>query len=165
MPDGLREWVSSIREQNGLCAFSDSSWTAPKSVCGYCVMMAGGPIAFSSRKLNLIADSSAMSEYSAGSACTKEVAFVRNLLNELGFTVQGPVILGVDNVAAIKISEDRGATKLTKHFDFAAYRLRDECEHLRVRVVWTNTELQTADIFTKALDSDAFYRHRKTLLR
>merc|ERR1712025_480444 len=85
-------------------------------------MMCGAPVAFSSRKLNVIADSSALSEYSAASACTKELTFVRNLLNELGYPINGPVIMGVDNVAAIKISEDRGATKLTKHFDFAAFR-------------------------------------------
>ena len=127
--------------------------------------MCGGPIAFSARKLNVIADSSALAEYSAGSSCSKEINFVRNLLSEIGYPIHGPVIMGVDNVAAIKISEDRGATKLTKHFDFAAYRLRDEVEHQRIKVVWVNTYDQVADIFTKPLDEKSFFRHRRAMLR
>jgi hypothetical protein len=165
VPDGLRDHSDVIHQHGGLCSLSDSSWTAPKSTCGYCVLMAGGPIAFSSRKLNVIADSSALAEYSAASACTKENTFVRNLLSELGYCISGPVILGVDNTAAIKISEDRGATKLTKHFDFAVYRLRDEVEHNRVKVVWVNTYDQVADLFTKALDEKSFFRQRAVLLR
>ena len=53
----------------------------------------------SSRKLNVIADSSALAEYSAASACCKELTFVRHLLGELHFALPGPVTLAVDNSA------------------------------------------------------------------
>ena len=66
----------------------------------------------------------------------------------------------VDNTAAITIAEKQGVTKLTKHFDFAVYRIRDEVEHLRARMHWVETYYQTADIFTKALDDKTFLRHR-----
>ena len=71
-----------------------------------------------------------------------------------------PIITGVDNTAAIKISEKHGVTKLTKHFDFCAGRLRDEVEHCRTSLKYVNTHDQTADIFTKALDEKTFIRHR-----
>ena len=72
----------------------------------------------------------------------------------------GPIIIGVDNTAAITIAEKNGATKLTKHFDFAKHRLREETECERVKPVWVDTYNQTADIFTKALDEKSFLRHR-----
>tara|TARA_B110000037_G_C17122776_1_gene506603 strand:- start:2707 stop:5415 length:2709 start_codon:yes stop_codon:yes gene_type:complete len=165
LPNCLSEHVKIVRNKAGLHAFSDSTWTAPKSTCGYAVFMCGGPIAYSSRKLNLIADSSALAEYSCASSCSKELSFVRFLLSELHFPVHGPIVLGVDNTAAITISEKNGATKLTKHFDFAVHRLRDEVEHLRVKPVWVDTEHQTGDIFTKALDEKAFLRHRDTFYK
>ena len=160
VPDCFSDCASHIRDKGGLHAFSDSTWTAPKSSCGYTVFMSGGPIAFSSRKLNVVADSTALAEYSAASACAKETSFVRFLLGELHFSIPGPIITGVDNTAAIKISEKHGVTKLTKHFDFCASRLRDEVEHCRTSLKYVNTHDQTADIFTKALDEKTFIRHR-----
>ena len=160
VPDCMSAHAQLVRDKGGLHAFCDSTWTVPKSSCGYVVYFAGGPIAYSSRKLNLIADSTALAEYSSASACSKELTFIRLLLNELGGTVPGPIVMGVDNTAAITIAEKNGATKLTKHFDFAVHRLRDDVEHLRIKLHYVDTEAQTADIFTKALDEKAFLRHR-----
>lgn len=151
---------NTIRENHGLHAFSDSTWTAPRSICGYTVFRSGGPIAWSARKLHVIADSTALAEYSAASATSKELSFVRNMLFELGAMVHGPIALAVDNKAAIKISEERGVSKLTKHFDFAAHRIRDEVEHLRLRCYFVDTDSQLADIFTKALGDWVFMRLR-----
>jgi hypothetical protein len=160
VPECFRSWSESIHDNCGVYAYSDASWTAPKSTCGYSVFMSGGPITWSSRKLNVIADSSALAEYSAASATSKELAFVRNILHELHVKLKGPFVLAVDNTAAIKISEQRGVTKLTKHFDFAAYRIRDEVERQRVRCVFVDTYDQTADVLTKALSDYEFMRHR-----
>ena len=165
IPEDLASQSDAIRKCRGIFAYSDSTWTAPKSTCGYVVFMAGGPVAFSSRKLNIIADSSALAEYSAGSACSKELTYIRNLQTELDNSLSGPIVMGVDNTACIKISNEPGAGKLTKHFDFAQFRLRDEVENLRLTTVWVSTDYQTADIFTKALDEKTFLYHRGKLMR
>ena len=161
IPAALQGSQAEIRNKYGLHAYSDSSWTVPKSMSGYGVFLAGGPVSFASRKINVIADSSALAEYSAVSACSKELSFVRNLLNELNFTVNGPIILAVDNTASIKIAENVGVTKLTKHFDFAVHRIRDEVEALRAKLIHVPTSSQLADIFTKALDEATFLSLRK----
>ena len=106
-----------------------------------------------------------LAEYSCASATCKELTFVRNLLSELHVQIPGPITLAVDNSAAIKIAKERGVTKLTKHFDFAAHRIRSEYEHLRVLPTWVDTFDQTADLFTKALEEHAFTRHRDKLLQ
>lgn len=163
VPSCLSDHASNIRSQHGFCGFSDSTWTVPKSTCGYVVFLSGGPVAWSSRKLNVVADSSALAEYSATSAASKEYTFVRNLLSELHSAVVGTAVLAVDNKASITISEQRGVTKLTKHFDFAVHRIRDEVEHQRIRCYHVSTYDQIADIFTKPLGEQVFHRHRAHL--
>ena len=160
IPDCLSAHAESIRANQGVHAFSDASWTAPKSTGGYVVFMSGGPIAWSSRKIHVITDSSALAEYSSASATAKELSFVRNLLRDLQRPLFAPTTLLVDNKAAIKISEEHGVSKLTKHFDFAAHRLRDDVEHMRLRCVFVSTYDQTADPLTKAMSDYEFMRHR-----
>ena len=54
-----------------------------------------------------------------------------------------------------------GVTKLTKHFDFAAHRVRDDVEALRCKLVKVDTHVNVADIFTKALDEKKFLELRQ----
>ena len=89
-----------------------------------------------------------------------DILHLSYIADELGMQFPKPIKLQMDNTAAITISEKNGATKLTKHFDFAVHRLRDEVEHLRVKPLYVETYYQTADIFTKALDDTTFIRHR-----
>ena len=49
-------------------------------------------------------------------------------------------------------------TKLTKHFDFAAHRVRDDVESLRCKLIKVDTHVNVADIFTKALDEKKFFQ-------
>ena len=164
VPDALLAASPDITNKYGLHAYSDSSWNSPKSTYGYCVFAAGGLISYCSRKNNVIADSAALAEYSGVSAATKELLFDRNLFNEIGRTVSGPIVLGVDNTASISIAEKEGVTKLTKHFDFAASRVREEVSCLRVRLMHVGTAEMTADIFTKPLDAATFLRLRERLI-
>ena len=60
----------------------------PRSACGHVVFLGGGPVAWQARKLNIIADSVALAEYSAASGASKEVSFVRHILSELHMLVE-----------------------------------------------------------------------------
>ena len=82
----------------------------------------------------------------------------------MGFALKAPVVTAVDNSAAITIGGQQSVTKLTKHFDFANNRVRDDVESLRVKLVWVSTGSQTADIFTKPLDASSFLHLRRELL-
>ena len=42
--------------------------------------------------------------------------------------------------------------------------VRDTCDASKVRVVYVRTEDQHADLFTKPLDIEKFYKHAKTVL-
>ena len=118
--------------------------------------MYGGPISFASKRLRVIATSSAEAEYAAASYACKEVVFVRNLLTDLGFKLSGPTVELVDNMAAIKIAENNGVTAHTKHFAHAIHLIRHHLHHGTVALYFVGTRSQQADGLTKALDKHKF---------
>ncbi|XP_075157808.1 uncharacterized protein LOC142231074 [Haematobia irritans] len=72
---------------DGLCCFSDADWGSNaidrKSYSGYVLFFAGGPIAWESKKQDVVALSSMEAEYIAMSQAVKEISFHRSLLMEL----------------------------------------------------------------------------------
>ena len=161
-PDGLKDPESARLIENtcGFVAYSDASWHKPDhlgyNMFGYVVCLYGGPVAFAAKRLKVVAHSSAEAEYAAASYSCKEIAFVRNVCSELELGVDGPVCLAVDNEAAIKIAENRGATGRTKHFSDAIHYIRHMLDHLVVRLRYVSTHEQLADGFTKPLDKGKF---------
>ena len=51
----------------------------------------------------------------------------------------------------------------TRHIDLRHSLVRDACDAGKVRVVCVRTEDQHADLFTKPLDKQTFYKHAKTV--
>ena len=100
---------------------------------GYIVYLYGGPICFTSKRLSVVALSSAEAEYAAGTSACKEVQFIRHILTDLGFKLSGPTILAVDNQAAIKIAENIGVTARNKHFKDCLHYFRHQVEHKVVK--------------------------------
>ena len=153
-PDGLHH-ASEINSNCGFVAYSDSSWRKPDelgfNMFGYLVMLYGGCVAFVAKRLKVIAHSSAEAEYAGSSYACKEVAFVRNVCSELDLGINGPVCLGVDNEAAIKIAHNRGVTSQNKHFSDAIHYIRHMVDHLIVKMRFVSTNSQLADGFTKPL--------------
>ena len=156
-PNGFDASTSShISSHHGLVAYSDASWNKTddfgRNMFGYVVYLYGGPISFTSKRMNVVALSSAEAEYAAAAAACKEIHFIRNVLTDLGVSCPGPTILSVDNQAAIKISENLGVTARNKHFKDTIHYFRDRVEHLAVKPIFVTTNHQRADGFTKALD-------------
>ena len=147
---------SRIASNNGLVAYSDSSWNKSdqlgRNMFGYIIYLYGGPICFTSKRLNVVALSSAEAEYAAAAASCKEIHFIRNVLTDLDIKLQGPTILAVDNQAAIKIAENMGVTARNKHFKDTIHYFRDQVDHQCVKPVYVSTRDQLADGLTKALD-------------
>ena len=150
----------SIVASGGLLAYSDSSWRRPDRLgfnsFGYVVYLFGAPVSFASKRLKVIAHSSAEAEYAACSYACREVVFVRNVLGDLGFKISGPTVVAVDNQAAIKIAENMGVTGRTKHFGDAIHYLRHLVDHRAVSLTFVRTNAQHADGFTKPLGKTPF---------
>ena len=149
-----------VENNCGFSAYSDASWHKGDelgyNMFGYVVYLYGGPVAFSAKRLKVVALSSAEAEYAAASYSCKEITFVRAMCNELDLEVKGAVALHVDNEAAIKIAENRGVSGRNKHFIDAIHYIRHMIDHLYVKVFYVPTADQLADGFTKPLDKSKF---------
>ena len=161
--DGLRDEQAAIDGNLGFVAYSDSSFGDAQPVYGYCCFMANGPIAFCSKKLKS-AQSSCEAEYAAAFFAAKEIAFIRNVLDDLGFPCSGYTVLGCDNSAAIDVANDLGVSARIKHFERAIHLVRDMVTELKMKLVFVRTTNQLADIFTKPLGKTDFQRLRNRFL-
>ena len=158
VPDGLDKYTSDIERNYGFVAYSDSSWgnKYPYPMFGYGIYLYGGLISFASKQLKTVAFSSCEAEYAAAAYCCKEIEFVRNLCYDMGVTLQGRLVLAVDNTACIDVAHDVGVSSRTKHFDRAIHYLRDLTQLRRVVPVHVTTDLQRADGYTKSLSKSAY---------
>lgn len=151
---------SQIKINHGLHAYSDSSWHQPDelgyNMFGFIIFLFGAPIAYVAKRLKVIALSSAEAEYSAMSNTCKELTFIRQILNDLGLLLSGPIILLVDNQAAISICINSGVTARNKHFTDAVHNCRHDYVHQKILPIFVSTKHQLADGFTKALIKAAF---------
>ena len=116
----------------------------------------GAPICFTSKQLRVVALSSAEAEYAAASYTCREIVFVRNVLVDLGFQIQLPTVLCVDNKAAIEIAHNLGVTSRNKHFTDAIHYFRHLVDHRVVVPTHVASQHQRADGFTKCLGKSAF---------
>jgi hypothetical protein len=133
---------------------SDSDWGSceddRRSVTGVVVKVAGGPVAWSSRKQKTVALSSCEAEFLALSEAVKEALWLRQILIELGINFDDPVTIYVDNQAAIALSKNAVQHQRSKHIDIRYFRVRDEVEQGRIAVIYVPTGENTADLLTKA---------------
>jgi len=168
-PSGLDPSMrESIIASGGLVAFSDSTWRRPDhhgfNMFGFVIYFMGAPISFASKQLKVVALSSAEAEYAAASYTCREVVFVRNVLVDLGFHIQFPTVICVDNRAAIEIAHNIGVTSRNKHFVDAIHYFRHLVDHRVVVPTHVLTKYQRADGFTKCLGKSPFREWLRMLL-
>ena len=105
---GLSVIYSSLKE--GLYAMSDSDWSSGKSISGYVLLLAGGPVVWGSKKQPVTAISSTEAEYYSASACGVETLATRHVVNEdLNTTIQATPVY-IDNSACVNL-----ATRTSTH--------------------------------------------------
>lgn len=136
--------------------FSDSDWAGDradrKSVSGYVVMLKGGPIQWKSRKQKVVAKSTAEAEYIAASTCVQELIWFRHFFEEIKRDFGSePIILNVDNQAALQMTKNPVYLSKTKHIDIQVHHIRDEVKQNRVKLQHVDGTSNPADILTKPL--------------
>ena len=93
-----------------LVGFIDSHWDGDsidmKDNSGYVLMLAHGPICFSSKKKHIISLSSAEVEYRGAVNAATQCVWLQGILGELGFAFNSPIVIWCDNEHEINISTD-----------------------------------------------------------
>ena len=149
-----------------LQGYSDSDWGGSddmKSTSGYCFNLGSGMFSWSCKKQDIVAQSTAEAEFISATAAANQALWLRKVLVDLNMTQKGSTEVFVDNKAAIAISNNPVFHGKTKHFNIKLFFLREVQKEGSVSLKYCKTDLQLADIFTKALPRSKFEFLRKKL--
>lgn len=148
--------------ESELIGFSDSDYAndieTRRSTTGYICFLSNGPITWSAQRQKMVTLSTTESEYVAASAATKEIMWIRTLLDDVGCSCDKATTLYIDNQSAIRLVKNPEFHKRTKHIDIRYHFIREKVTEGKLVVEYVPTELQRADILTKALPTDRFKR-------
>ena len=151
---------------NGLLACTDSDWAdspeARKSRSGHFLKFANGAFSWLSRRQKTVALSSTEAEYMSLSDCSRQVAWIKMLLEEIGYKL-GPLPICSDNQGAIFISSNPITERRSKHIDIRYHYVRELVEDKKVEVFYVSTDDNPADLFTKNLGRIKFLKFREML--
>ena len=138
-----------------LDGYTDADWGSNpvdrKSISGYTFLIGDGPVTWTSKKQQTVALSSMEAEYMAASLATREAMWLRTLLKELGFELEGPTTLHTDNQSAIQFAKNSGFHARSKHIDIQYHFVREKIISNEIIIPYCASEDNLADIFTKAL--------------
>jgi hypothetical protein len=84
------------------------------------------------------------------------VIFAKYLLEEIGIQLQFPINILCDNVGAIYLANNHCNSHRTKHIDTRQHFVREWVEDDILKIIFTPTLKNTADIFTKNTSEEMF---------
>jgi len=158
IPSGLPDsGLDAFRANFGLHGISDASWLL-RSVGGYLLMFCNGPIDWSVRIIKVICHSSAEAEIAAGCMMGKRLPFIRQLLSDCHVKLEHPIVIFLDNTAALLLIDRMGASPKTAHFLRWQFYLRWLTTHNHVLPFFVPTKLMLADPMTKCVDQVTLLR-------
>ena len=138
-----------------LRAFSDSDWAGcpdtRRSVTEFCTFLGSSLISWKSKKQTTISKSSTEAEYRALASTACEIQWLQFLLNELHQPLPLPVPLYCDNRSAIHLAHNPAFHERTKHIELDCHLVREKIQAGLLHLLPVPSNLQLADIFTKAL--------------
>jgi hypothetical protein len=129
------------------------------SVSGYTIFLLGVPILWKSKAQRSVTLSSAEAEFVACAEAAKEIKFVAQILNDMGIQVQTPIIVRVDNVGAIFMTENVSTSGRTKHIDVRFHYVREFVEANFLKIIFVRSENNFADGFTKNVSGAIYDAH------
>ncbi|KAF7768406.1 hypothetical protein Agabi119p4_7649 [Agaricus bisporus var. burnettii] len=150
----------------GVIAYSNSDWASDpedrKSITGNFVTIANGTISWLSRKQKTVALSSTEAEYMAISDCLQQLIWVSQLLTEIGFEIQTPMLYG-DNMGSLFWSTSEVQEKRSKYIDIRFHYIRELLEQKQISLDWIDGSKNPADVLTKNLEKVKFSLFRSML--
>ena len=146
-------------------AYCDANYTTNRSQSGFGIWMANACIISCSRRQKCVVLSTCEAELIALSAATCEVLWLRNLLWELGFAVDGPTPIYCDNSGAVAVANNPVNYRHLKHVDRRHFFVQDAVNSGAVTVPHVDSDKNLADILTKIYDSAPLFERMSSKLR
>ena len=82
----------------------------------------------------------------------------------LDFKVKLPIIVRVDNLGAIFMSDNISVSQRTKHVDARYQFVQQFSLEGFIKVIFVKTDENDADLFTKNLDGEKYEKHSEKLI-
>ena len=151
-----------------LICYADSSFADDTDSCrsryGFQIYYGNALISWKSKLGSGVKLSTAEAEYVCAMQATKEIMWLRHMLEELHLGVAGPVVIYEDNQACIKMAENPIVSGRNKHMCTKMHYIRERIREKDVRLQYIPTKDQMADILTKNLPSHKFIPLREKML-
>eukprot|EP00253_Pinus_taeda_P027908 PITA_27908 len=133
------------------------------STSGYAMSLGSGAVSWRSRKQLVPADSTTEAEYMAAVEATKEIVWLRKILEDLQVKQVQSTPLMIDNTSAIKLAKNPKFHDRMKHINTKYHLIRHHVEAKTIHLRHCSTNEQIADIFTKALRREKLEQFRMML--
>ncbi|XP_047158697.1 uncharacterized mitochondrial protein AtMg00810-like [Vigna umbellata] len=149
-------------EELKLVGYTDSDFGGDqierKSTSGNIYFINRAPISWSSKKQTVITLSSCETEYIAGCYAVCLGVWLNEVSKELKVQTDRPVELKMDNTSAISLAKNpvSHGRRRSKHIEVKYHFLRDMVNKGRFELTHCRTDLQLANMFTKALKLERF---------
>ena len=124
-----------------------------KSVSGGIFCLNGMIVGWTCRKQAAVAMSTTEAEFASASHAGQELLGLRELLTELKFDVVLPMMMEMDNQAAIRQLENEESSTRAKHIDIKIKFIKDYAKKGIVKPTYIPTKAMVADLLTKAFSA------------
>jgi hypothetical protein len=167
--NGTKDLKLNLSTNNGLkiYAYIDASFATHsdfKGQTGLAVTLGTGVVLAKSVKQRLVTKSSTEAELVAISDVLSHVIWIRNFLIEQGYEVD-PAVIYQDNKSTIALTDKgRPCSSRTRHVSIRYFFVKDYVERKEVIIEYMPTEEMIADILTKPLTGELFFKLRDKLM-
>ena len=103
------------------------------------------------RKQDVIALSTAESEFVAITETCKELMWTRALMKDLGMEIREPSVIRTDSQSCMAMIENHKFSNRSKHIDTKNHFVKDHIEKGTIRLNYVPTDKNIADLMTKPL--------------
>lgn len=149
--------------------YADSNYAGDpefrKSTTGIIIKLNNNVIDWQSKRQASVSDSSTHAEYIALHEAAKKVMWIRQMLNQMGFTQAKPTMIYGDNMASLLYAKNEVNHGRMKHIDVKHHFIQEQIlVHKTIDVSHISTTLQQADMLTKALSKHLFNDFRTKVM-
>eukprot|EP00253_Pinus_taeda_P024851 PITA_24851 len=138
-----------------LIGYSDSDFEGDKetgvSISRYAMSLGLGAVSWRSRKQSVPTNSTTKVEYVASAEATKEIVWLKKILEDLLVKQVQSTPLMIDNISAINLAKNLKFHDRTKHINTKYHLIQHHVEAKTIHLRHYSTNEQIVDIFTKVL--------------